>query len=290
MRGTIAPMKPPADRPPFLTEPKPTRGAEQVVLPGLGLSGIWRLVADNPSPMTYHGTNTWLIEAVDGFSVLDPGPDDAAHLAAILDATRGRIARILLSHTHADHLAGLPALVAATRAPTYGFHTPQDTGFVPDYPLTDGDVVAGWTALHTPGHASDHLCFARDDGVVFSADHIMGWSSTVVSPPHGDMVAYFASLDRMLARDDRIYLPGHGPAITDPRGYTIFLRAHRVQRENGILALLGSGPKTTLALTKALYAQVNPALHRVAERNVIAHLDKLRAEGRVRQQGDAWLL
>lgn len=276
--------------PPFVTEPKPPRDAEQVMLPGVGLSGIWRLVADNPGPMTYHGTNTWLIEAVDGFSVLDPGPDDAAHLAAILDATHGRIARILLSHTHADHLAGLPALVAATGAPSYGFHSPQDTGFVPDHPLADGDVVAGWTALHTPGHASDHLCFARDDGVVFSADHIMGWSTTVVSPPHGDMVAYFASLDRMLARDDRIYLPGHGPAITDPRGYTRFLRNHRVQRERGILAELATGPKTTAALTKALYSQVNPALHRAAERNVLAHLDKLRAEGRARLEGDVWRL
>ena len=276
--------------PPFITEPKPPRDAEQVMLPGVGLSGIWRLVADNPGPMTYHGTNTWLIEAVDGFSVLDPGPDDASHLAAILDATHGRIARILLSHTHADHLAGLPALMAATGAPSYGFHSPQDAGFVPDHPLADGDVVAGWTALHTPGHASDHLCFARDDGVVFSADHIMGWSTTVVSPPHGDMVAYFASLDRMLARDDRIYLPGHGPVITDPRGYTRFLRNHRVQRERGILAELATGPKTTAALTKALYSQVNPALHRAAERNVLAHLDKLRAEGRARLEGDVWRL
>lgn len=274
----------------FTTEPKPPPSAEQVVLPGLGLSGIWRVVADNPGPMTYHGTNTWLIQAIDGFSVLDPGPDDAAHLAAILDATGGRITRILLSHTHADHLAGLPALAAATGAPTYGFHTPQDPGFVPDHPLCDGDVVAGWTALHTPGHASDHLCFARDDGVVFSADHIMGWSTTVVSPPYGDMAAYFASLDRMLARDDRIYLPGHGPAITDPHGYTQFLRDHRVQRECGILALLATGPKTTLALTQALYAQLDPALHRAAERNVIAHLDKLRAEGRARPEGDVWAL
>jgi glyoxylase-like metal-dependent hydrolase (beta-lactamase superfamily II) len=117
----------------------------------------------------------------------------------------------------------------------------------------------------------------------------MGWSSTVVSPPHGDMLAYFASLDRMLARDDRIYLPGHGPAITDPRGYTRFLRAHRVERERGILALLAAGPQSTRALTRALYAQVNPALHGAAERNVTAHLEKLAAEGRARRDGEVWV-
>jgi glyoxylase-like metal-dependent hydrolase (beta-lactamase superfamily II) len=268
----------------FISEAKPDYDVPLPILPG-----IIRLVAANPGPMTCHGTNTWLIEAADGFTVLDPGPDDPAHLAAILAATGGRVARILLSHTHADHLAGLPALAAATGAATHGFHTPQDGGFSPDHRLSDGDTVGDWTALHTPGHAGDHLCFARDDGVVFSADHIMGWSSTVVSPPHGDMLAYFASLDRMLARDDRIYLPGHGPAITDPCGYTRFLRAHRVERERGILALLATGPHTTLALTRALYAQVNPALHRAAERNVIAHLGKLAAEGRARQDGEVWV-
>jgi glyoxylase-like metal-dependent hydrolase (beta-lactamase superfamily II) len=267
----------------FLTEPVPERGAKLAVLPG-----IWRVVAANPGPMTYHGTNTYLIEGADGFTVLDPGPDDAAHLAHVLAATGGRVARILLSHTHVDHLAGLAALVAATGAPTWGFHAPQDPAFVPDHPLSDNDQVACWTAVHTPGHAGDHLCFARADGVVFSADHIMGWSSTVVSPPHGDMVAYFASLDRMLARQDRIYLPGHGPAIEDPRGYTGFLRAHRVQREAGILAQLEAGPKTTMGLVQALYSQVNPVLHRAAERNVIAHLHKLQAEGRARPDGEVW--
>ncbi|MBN8892325.1 MAG: MBL fold metallo-hydrolase [Rhodospirillales bacterium 70-18] len=269
----------------LLTEPLPERGAKLEVL-----AGIARVVAANPGPMTYHGTNTWLIEAADGFTVLDPGPDDPAHLAAVLAATGGRVARILLSHTHIDHLAGLPALVAATGAPTWGFHTPQDPAFVPDHTLSDNDRVGEWTALHTPGHASDHLCFARDDGVVFSADHVMGWSSTVVSPPHGDMVAYFASLDRMLAREDRIYLPGHGPAITDPRGHVAFLRDHRLQREAAILAQLAAGPQTTLALVRALYSQVNPALHRAAERNVTAHLDKLRAEGRAAPEGEVWRL
>jgi glyoxylase-like metal-dependent hydrolase (beta-lactamase superfamily II) len=267
----------------YLTEAEPPRGIALPVLPG-----IRRVVAGNPGPMTYHGTNTYLIEGEGGFTVLDPGPEDAAHLATVLAATGGRVARIVLSHTHVDHLAGLPALLAATGAPTYGFHTPQDASFVPDHRLGDGDEVAGWVALHTPGHASDHLCFARADGVVFSADHIMGWSSTVVSPPHGDMVAYFASLQKMLARHDLVYLPGHGPVIADPRGYTEFLRAHRLQREAGIMAELAKGPQSPEALVRALYSQVNPALHRAAERNVVAHLGKLAAEGRAVAEGALW--
>lgn len=267
----------------FLTEPEPKRGVALPVLPG-----ITRVVARNPGPMTYHGTNTYLIEGAGGFTVLDPGPEDARHLADVLAATGGKVARIVLSHTHPDHLDGLPAMQAATGAPSYGYHTPQDARFVPDHPMHDGDEVAGFLALHTPGHARDHLCFARADGVVFSADHIMGWSSTIVSPPNGDMVAYFASLQRMLARRDLVYLPGHGPAIADPRGYTEFLRAHRLQREAGIVAELAKGPQTTMALVQALYAEVNPRLHAAAERNVIAHLGKLAAEGRAAEEGGVW--
>ncbi|HEY0418224.1 MAG TPA: MBL fold metallo-hydrolase, partial [Acetobacteraceae bacterium] len=166
---------------PFLTEPEPARGEKLQVLPG-----IWRIVAANSGPMTYHGTNTWIIEGQGGFTVLDPGPDSAEHVRHILAATGGRVPRILLSHTHADHLGATAALQAATGATVFGFHRPQDPDFAPDVALRDGDVVAGWTAIHTPGHASDHLCFAGPDGMLFSADHVMSWSSSVVSPPHGD--------------------------------------------------------------------------------------------------------
>ena len=154
--------------------------------------------------MTYWGTNTYLIEGPDGLTVLDPGPDDPAHVAALLAA--GPVTRILLSHTHHDHLGAVAALRERTGAPVHAWHSPS-VPVGPFEPVRDGDAVAGWTAVFTPGHAGDHVCFARD-GVVFSADHVMGWSSSVVSPPDGNMAAYVQSLRRMLARDDRLYLPG----------------------------------------------------------------------------------
>jgi glyoxylase-like metal-dependent hydrolase (beta-lactamase superfamily II) len=173
----------------FLTEPDPERGVALPVVPGIS-----RIVANNPSLMTYHGTNTYLIEADDAFVVLDPGPNDDGHLENILAATQGRVSAILLSHTHSDHLGTTAALKAHTGATTYAFQLSADPAFFPDVLLRDGDTVAGMTAIHTPGHASDHLCFARPDGIVFSADHVMSWSSSIVSPPGGDMAAYVASL------------------------------------------------------------------------------------------------
>ena len=270
----------------FLTEPEPERGVPLQVAPGIS-----RIVAPNPGPMTYRGTNTYLIEADDGWSVLDPGPDSAPHLAAILDATGGKVARILFSHTHADHVDGLPALKAATGAKIYGWHTPQDDRFVPDVGMKEGDSVAGWTALHTPGHAADHICFTGGDGVVFSADHVMSWSTSVVSPPNGNMTHYFESLRKLLARpDDTMYLPGHGPPITRPHAFVRGLLVHRTQREDAIIACMATGPKTPAEMVLVLYAQVDPRLHRMAERSVVAHLEKLRDEGRARPDGDIWRL
>jgi glyoxylase-like metal-dependent hydrolase (beta-lactamase superfamily II) len=266
----------------FLTEPVPPRGQ---VLPAL--PGIRRIVAANPGPFTYHGTNTWLIEGPDGFTVLDPGPEDAANTADILRATGGRVARILLSHTHTDHLAGVPALRAATGAKVWSYVQSQDPAHTPDIALHDGDEVDGWLAIHTPGHASDHLCFARD-GVVFTADHIMSWSTSVVSPPHGNMRAYFDSMRRMLARDDRAYLPGHGPMVTDPMPFARALLAHRAQREAAIATALAAGPTTSMGLVDALYATVNPKLRPAAQCTVIAHLEKLREEGRAIAEGETW--
>lgn len=268
---------------PFLTEPDPPRGVAEPVLPG-----IRRIVAANPGVMTYHGTNTYLIEAPDGATVLDPGPDDAAHVQAILAATGGRVARIVLSHTHHDHLGATAALKAATGAPTYGFRRSQDPGFVADVKLDDGDEVAGLTAIHTPGHAADHLCFAREDGVLFSADHVMSWSSSVVSPPNGDMAAYFRSLRRLLERPDRIYLPGHGPKLPEPQAFVQDLLNHRTQREQEILRVLRAGPSEVPAMVSALYHKVHPRLVQAAERNVLAHLLKLEEEGQVARDGARW--
>ncbi len=271
----------------FLTEPKPPRGTVLPVLPGIS-----RIVAANPGPMTYHGTNTYLIEAADGAVVLDPGPDQPEHVEAVLRATGGKVDLILLSHFHHDHTGAVPALKAATGAPVVAFHDAAIEAFVPDAGVNDTDVVAGLTAIHTPGHASDHLCFAfgaRDGtAVLFSADHVMSWNSSVVSPPDGDMRAYFASLRRVLDRTDDVFLPGHGPALPEPRKLTRALLFHRMERERSILARLAKAPATTLALRDALYSQTHPRLQRAAERNVLSHLLKLEAEGRATRDGELW--
>jgi glyoxylase-like metal-dependent hydrolase (beta-lactamase superfamily II) len=266
----------------FLTEDEPPRGVALDVLPG-----IRRIVAANPGPFTYRGTNTYLLEAEGGTWVLDPGPDSAKHVADIMAAAGGKVAGILLSHTHADHLGAVPALKAASGAKVWSFHASQDPAHVPDVALRDGDVAAGWTAIHTPGHASDHLCFARD-GVVFTADHIMSWSTSVVSPPHGNMADYFASMRRMLAREDRVYLPGHGPKLDDPIPFARALLSHRAQRETAIANALAAGPKTTMGLVDALYVGIDARLKPAAQRTVIAHLEKLRDEGRAAADGEIW--
>ena len=267
----------------FLTEPEPARDIAVAVAPGVS-----RIVAANPGPMTYHGTNTYLIEEPDGTNVLDPGPDDAAHVGAILRATGGRVARLLLSHGHRDHLGALPALRAATGAPAYGFRHCVDPGFTPDVALDDGDTVAGMTALHTPGHASDHLCFARADGVIFTADHVMSWSTSVVAPPNGDMAAYFASLRRLLGRNDRLLLPGHGPPLPRPRACLLDLLAHRKRREAAVLEAIAAAPATAAGLVDLLYPPLDARLRAAAERTVLAHLLKLHHEGRAEPHDDVW--
>jgi glyoxylase-like metal-dependent hydrolase (beta-lactamase superfamily II) len=267
----------------FLTEDTPARGILHPVLPG-----IHRVVADNPSRMTYHGTNTYLIEDPDGVTVLDPGPDSAEHVADVLRLTPAPIVRILLSHTHHDHLGATAALKAATGAPTYGFHASAVAAFVPDFKLQDGDTAAGMVGVYTPGHAVDHLCFSRPDGVLFSADHVMGWSSSIVSPPGGEMAAYVASLKRLLDRPDTLYLPGHGPMLRDPHPYVQSLLDHRIAREEAIAAEIARTPSNTVGLVAALYHKIDPMLKLAAERNVLAHLLKLQAEGRAVQDGDVW--
>jgi glyoxylase-like metal-dependent hydrolase (beta-lactamase superfamily II) len=264
---------------PFLTEAEPPRGVPLDVLPG-----IRRIVARNPSVMTYHGTNTYLIEADEGLSVLDPGPEDAQHVQEILTAAGAApIRRILLTHTHRDHFGAVAALQTATRAPIYAYRHSAKPGFTPDMPLGDGDVVAGLTAIFTPGHAADHLCFALRDGqrkILFSGDHVMSWSSSIVSPPDGDMLAYYRSLERLLGRDDELYLSGHGPVLPEPQTLVRELLGHRQRREETILRQLEQQDWSVAALAARLYAKTNPFLKVAAQRNVLAHLLKLAAEGR----------
>ena len=267
----------------FLSEPEPRRGLALPVQPG-----IRRVVAPNPSAMTYWGTNTYLVDTPGGVLVLDPGPDDPMHVQAVLSQAGAPVIGILLTHAHHDHLGALAAIRAATGAPVSAWHDPAVPGFVPDVALRDGDAAAGWVAVHTPGHAADHVCFVRDDGTVFSGDHVMGWSSSVVSPPGGSMGDYLASLQRMLARDDQAYLPGHGPAIPTPRPFVRALLSHRVMRERAIADVLDTTPQTAASITARLYAGISPALKRAAERNVVAHLLKLRDDGRAMEHAGGW--
>jgi glyoxylase-like metal-dependent hydrolase (beta-lactamase superfamily II) len=274
---------------PFLTETEPERGALQAVLPGIS-----RIVANNPGPMTYFGTNTYLIDTPEGRVVLDPGPEGhPEHVAAILRHTGGQVAFILVSHTHHDHIGAVPALKAATGAPTVGFRISGDETFDPDIKLDHEAVFAGMQALHTPGHALDHLCFARvgpdGDRVLFSADHVMSWSTSIVSPPGGDMRDYFASLKLLLGRDDDVYLPGHGPALREPRALVREMLTHRMIREQAIAEkLTDGGAFDTYTIMDTLYSQLNPRLRRAAERNVLAHLLKMEAEGKVLREGELW--
>lgn len=266
---------------------------------------VRRVVCANPSAFTFRGTNTYIIGR-GAVAVLDPGPADPAHLAAILAATRGEtITHVIVSHTHRDHSPGAAALVAATGAATYGFGphlTPPDAGgeggdhgFDPDVRVPDGGTIEGehWrlTALHTPGHCANHLCFAMDgNGVLFSADHVMSWSTSVVSPPDGDMADYMRSLGRVMAREDARLLPGHGPAITEPRPFLAALAAHRREREAKVLAALqAAGAATPAALVPAVYGPLDARLVGPAGRSLLAHLLKLEAEGQVaRDAGEAW--
>jgi glyoxylase-like metal-dependent hydrolase (beta-lactamase superfamily II) len=238
--------------------------------------------------MTYHGTNSWLLEEADGVTVIDPGPEDAAHMAALLAASDGRVKRIVLTHTHSDHLGGAAGLRAATGAPIYGWGAPWQAGFVPDRALEDGARVGGLTAIHTPGHASDHLCFAWDEGGLFSGDHVMSWNTSIVSPPDGDMAAYMASLRLLMGREDGPYYCGHGPVLPQPGALMRAMLGHRIAREGAMLAALAEGSLSPAAMVDRLYGGVDPRVKPAAQRTVLAHLLKLAGEGKVVEMEGAW--
>jgi glyoxylase-like metal-dependent hydrolase (beta-lactamase superfamily II) len=268
---------------PFLTEPEPQRGVPIFVLPG-----IRRVVARNPSVMTYQGTNTYLIEAGDALVVLDPGPKDDEHVREVVQAAGSqRISHIVLTHTHSDHWGAAAALAQATGAPVAAYKISGKPSFKPDIALDHFSTLAGLTALHTPGHAADHLCFQHflPDGtkILFSGDHVMSWSSSIVSPPDGDMLDYYRSLELLLARDEVSYLSGHGPVLNDPRALVRALLAHRQYRERTILAELKQQDWGIAALAAKLYNKTDPYLKVAAQRNVLAHMLKLKAEGFVEE-------
>lgn len=271
--------------------PSPAVGIPHDLEPDLRL-----IIAPNPGPLTFWGTNTYIL-GQGPYVVIDPGPVSEPHLGAILDATRGDISHILVSHTHADHSPLARPLAERTKAKTYAFGASRDGmsavmrtleasghgqssegldhDFRPDDRLSDGEAletpVGRITALHTPGHLGNHLCFVWRD-VIFSADHVMGWATSVVSPPFGDLTDFMASCEKLLDHPARRYFAGHGAPIDQPLDRVRDLIDHRRLRESQILAALESGPTTIETLTPRLYADTPSNLHPAAARNIFAHL------------------
>ena len=268
---------------------------------------VRRLVCGNGGPFTFTGTCTYLIGRGD-VVVLDPGPADAAHIAAIRAATLGEnIAAILLSHTHMDHSPGAALLKALTGAPLYGcgphvaarelglgelnlLDASADRAYAPDYEMRDGDVLemAGvrLKAVHTPGHTANHLCFTLEqEGALFSGDHVMAWSTTIVAPPDGAMGDYMASLDRLRRREERIYWPGHGGPVNEPQRFVRALLHHRRAREASILRRLREGDRRIEEIVAKIYENLDPRLRGAAALSVFAHLEELVRQGLVAVHG-----
>lgn len=268
---------------------------------------IRRVLAPNPSAYTYSGTQTYVI-GHGRVAVIDPGPDDAAHVDALLAAVAGEtVAYIVCTHTHRDHSPAARALKAATGAEIVGCAAlaldddgPRadaafDADYHPDRVLADGEALSGegWTlrAVATPGHTSNHLCLAlEEEQALFTGDHVMGWSTSVVSPPDGDMAAYMASLELLLGRPDAVYYPAHGDPVENPRRFVRGLLGHRKQREGQILRLLGRGTHDIPAMVASMYKGLDTRLHGAAGRSVLAHLIDLERRGQVRAQDQNWEL
>lgn len=265
--------------------------------------GVARVLAHNPSAFTYYGTQTYLI-GTDEVAVIDPGPDLPEHVEALERAIAGRpIAAIVCTHTHRDHSPASRPLATRTGAPIIGCaplaletvgpraDAAFDGDYAPDADLSDGDALEvdgkALTAVATPGHTSNHLCFAYQ-GALLTGDHVMGWSTTVVVPPDGDMAAYMASLDKLRRRDDRIYYPAHGPAVTNPGQYVRHLVGHRMQREKQIFDLVAERPRTISEIVADAYPGLDPRLVVAAGGSVLAHLLDLERRGLVERDGEQW--
>ena len=277
--------------------------AEETIVPGRVVrlnEWVQRVTAPNPGVMTGPGTNAYII-GTDALALIDPGPVSAPHLAAMLEVVGRKLKWILCTHTHLDHSPGAKALKAATGAQVLGFGRVPDDGrqdatFKPDRALADGDVVdcGGFKlrAVHTPGHASNHLCYLFDlKRILFTGDHVMQGSTVVISPPDGDMAAYLKSLERVLALDLAALAPGHGHVIEKPHDEVRKLIAHRMKRERKVVdAFEKKNPATLDELLPLVYDDVPPRIHPVARRSLHAHLLKLRDEGRAIETGETWKL
>ncbi len=266
---------------------------------------IRRVIANNPSPFTFKGTGTYII-GHGAVAVIDPGPLLDAHIDAILAALapEERISHILITHTHSDHSPAAAPLKARTGATTYGFRALTatqkegvkleediDSRFIPDIAVTHGDKIngTGWTieCVHTPGHMSNHMCYALlEEKTLFPGDHVMGWSTSVIIPPDGKLNEYMHSLALLLERDDRIYWPTHGPAIEKPHDFVRGLIAHRNMREAQILERLKAGDTYIRDMVKIIYAKTDPRLHPAAALSVLAHMEDLHIRGVIQCDGN----
>ena len=283
-------------------EPWPTGLSEQLE------PLVRRVLAPNPSPFTYTGTQSYLVGGPEGVAVIDPGPDESAHLDALLAAIGGTpVVAICCTHTHRDHSPAAAPLALLTGAPIIGCAplTLDDDGpradaafdplYAPAQVLRDGDQVTGpgftLTAITTPGHTSNHLCYALEEsGALFTGDHVMGWSTSVIAPPDGDMADYMASLDKLHTRADRVYYPAHGPQIDKPRQLVRGMIGHRRMRERQILGHIEAGTREISGMVPLMYKGVDQRLWPAAGRSVLAHLLDLERRGVLARQSESWAL
>jgi len=283
-------------QPKFSTEFTPAHGEAISVGPD-----IQRITAPNSGPLTFHGTNSYIIGR-DSVAVIDPGPAIESHYAALLAALKGRtVSHIMVSHTHKDHSPLARRLADETGAPIVaeGRHRAarplfvgevnpleesSDMDFQPDIEADDGQLIDGdgWAlrVLHTPGHTANHASFAlENEGIVFSADHVMAWATSIVAPPDGSMSDYMESLDKMLERDDQYYLPGHGGAVEEPDRFVRALRTHRKMREAAVLERLSKGDHTIADMVTVIYRNTDARLHGAAALSLLAHLEDMVSRG-----------
>ena len=269
--------------------------------------GVRRVMANNPGPFTFKGTMSYIVGR-GKVAIIDPGPDDPVHVAALLDAVRNEtVTHIFVTHTHRDHSPATPTVKHATGATVYaegphraarplhiGEHNPLDSSgdrdFMPDVRLKDGDVVKGdgWTieAVTTPGHAANHMAYAlKEQNLLFAGDHVMGWATSIVAPPDGAMSDYMASLQKLAKRGEELYLPGHGPAIRDAKRFVNYYILHRKAREASILHRLGKGESDIPSIVRAIYIGLDPRLSGAAGMSTLAHLEDLVARGLVETDG-----